>query len=80
LWCCVPTTCHTVGTFVNIDLGPGLRPDVYTYASILRCMGLSLHWEMALETLRQMPSEGVRPNLVVYNTVISSLGRSKQVR
>lgn len=58
----------------------GLKPDEYTYAAMMRATGLNGVWEESLSMLEEMESEGVRPNLVVYNTLIASLLKGDQVR
>lgn len=57
----------------------GLKPDEYTYAGMMRATGISGSWEESWAMLEEMESEGVRPNRVVYNTLIASLLKGDQV-
>lgn len=47
---------------------------------MMRATGINGSWEESLSMLEEMESEGVRPNRVVYNTLLASLLKGDQVR
>ncbi|CAM9174214.1 unnamed protein product, partial [Ectocarpus fasciculatus] len=58
----------------------GLKPDEYTYAAMMRATGIDGSWEESWSMLAEMEQAGVRPNRVVYNTLIASLLKGEQAR
>jgi pentatricopeptide repeat protein len=49
----------------------GLRPDAYTFASLINACAAAEDLECAWETVAEMAVEGVRPDLMIYLSLIN---------
>lgn len=57
-----------------------MRPDQYTFASMIACYKNCGQWSRALEMTHDMQVAGVRFNSHTYSSLISAAERGGQVR
>ena len=56
-----------------------MRPGVRHYNALIRALEMCGDWVDAYAVLEQMRQDGVEPDIVSYNTVVSALRRARQV-
>eukprot|EP00210_Caulerpa_lentillifera_P003704 g3537.t1 len=54
-------------------------PNLISYNSYISCLGRAGNWKLAIQTFEQLIEEGLKPDLIVYSTVISACCRNNQV-
>ena len=57
-----------------------LKPNVYTYGSLLHACAKSKNHQLALKYLRQMDEQGIEPNQVVFTSAMEACAMSGQYK
>eukprot|EP00427_Karlodinium_veneficum_P030757 CAMPEP_0169193098 /NCGR_PEP_ID=MMETSP1016-20121227/5980_1 /TAXON_ID=342587 /ORGANISM="Karlodinium micrum, Strain CCMP2283" /LENGTH=846 /DNA_ID=CAMNT_0009269509 /DNA_START=7 /DNA_END=2543 /DNA_ORIENTATION=- len=63
---------------LKVSLTGSLRDDVFLYSKAMKVCGDLKNWRKALELLNEMVQNGIKPNLVCYNTVIAACVKNKE--
>ncbi|KAL7101776.1 hypothetical protein ACP275_08G076000 [Erythranthe tilingii] len=58
----------------------GVKPDVYSYSSIMSCYSKANHLNKVVRFYEKMKSLGVKPDKKVYNAVIHALAKGKLLK
>ena len=48
-----------------------MRPNVFTYNSVISACGKARQWERACDLLERCESAGIKPNMITYSSAIS---------
>ncbi|KAL6551864.1 hypothetical protein OROGR_008018 [Orobanche gracilis] len=58
----------------------GIRPDVYSYSSIMSCLSKANKLNVVLMLYKKMKSFGIKPDRKVYNALIHALAKGRLVK
>jgi pentatricopeptide repeat protein len=57
---------------VDAARAAGLALDVFVYSKVVSILARARQFELAMQQFKQMQSEGTKPDLVLYNTVLDA--------
>lgn len=56
----------------------GCQPDIYTYSILIKSCVHVFAFDKAQSLLSDMKNEGIKPNVITYNTLIDAYGKARR--